>query len=271
MEIASLTETDWEVFLRLAGAEGWRIPQQELELLRGSPAGGAFALRFEDEPRGFVSAVAHQHTGWIGNLIVPAACRGRGYGSRLFAHALEVLAERGVRSIWLTASAMGRPLYEKMGFRAVDGIGRWSLRVPGRTDSPALETSDVEMLLEKDALVWGESRRDMLLCLARKGQIFSHGGTAAVLQKSGFFQVLGPWVSQGFCPRENRQLLMAVLAAADQGTELVVDLLESSPAAALLAAAGFTPGGRCDLMVRGDDRGIDLGCLVALASLGSMG
>ena len=121
LEIVSPTAADWQVFLALARDAGWRVPKNELALYRGPLAGSAFVLRAGEEVRGFVTAVAHEKSGWIGNLIVPADCRGRGYGALLFEHAVAVRERQGVDQIWLTASPAGRPLYDRMGFAVVDG------------------------------------------------------------------------------------------------------------------------------------------------------
>ncbi|BCR06527.1 N-acetyltransferase [Desulfuromonas versatilis] len=271
MEIRSIKPEHWPAFVELASLEGWRVPPQELALFKGELADCAFCLSCEAEPRGFVTALVHQRSGWIGNLIVPAEFRGRGYGRLLFRHGLEVLEARGVESVWLTASPMGRPLYEQHGFQVIGGIERWSLAVVGSELPPCAPPGDASLLLAGDALVWGESRQRLLSPLAGGGQVLAVGNSVALLQQAGPLQVLGPWISPELCPRENRQLLMAVLAAAGAGVELVVDLLETSPVRMLLSAAGFTPKGRCDLMARGPREGVELAPLVALASLGSMG
>jgi GNAT superfamily N-acetyltransferase len=270
MEIFSPTDADWQVFLALARDEGWRVPKNELALYRGPLAGSAFVLRRGEEVFGFVTAVAHENSGWIGNLIVPRACRGLGYGALLFDHAVEVLERAGVASIWLTASPQGRPLYEKKGFAVIDGAVRWTLKAEGRNLDEGGRT-EVAELFAGDARVWGESRDRLLSPLAGEGQVFACGGTVALLQAGDGMQVLGPWVSAELCPRENRRLLLAVLGAAAERTELVTDVLESSPLQSLLRAAGFTRQGRCDLMVRGSAAGVGLSQLVSLASLGSMG
>jgi len=111
----------------------------------------------------------------------------------------------------------------------------------------------------------------MLSLLAREGEVFAFGNTAALLQAGDGLQVLGPWFSPDLCPRENRHLLLAVLGAAAERTEVVTDVIESSPLQSLLRAAGFTRQGRCDLMVRGSTAGVRLTQTVSLASLGSMG
>jgi hypothetical protein len=76
MEIMMPTDADWQVFLALAREEGWRVPKSELELFRGPLAGSAFVLRRGEEVLGFVTAVAHERSGWIGNLIVPVTAVG---------------------------------------------------------------------------------------------------------------------------------------------------------------------------------------------------
>ncbi|HXV21379.1 MAG TPA: GNAT family N-acetyltransferase [Desulfuromonadales bacterium] len=270
MEIMAPTDADWQVFLALARAEGWRVPKSELALFRGPLAGSAFVLRRGEDVLGFVTAVAHEKSGWIGNLIVPGTCRGRGYGALLFDHAVDVLERLGVASIWLTASPSGRPLYEKKGFAVIDGVVRWTLKAEGGSLAEEGKT-DIAGLLAGDVQVWGESRNRLLSPLARAGEVFACGRTVALLQGGQGMQVLGPWISAECCPRENRRLLLAVLGAAAERTELVTDAIESSPLQSLLRAAGFTRQGRCDLMVRGETGGVRLADLVSLASLGSMG
>lgn len=270
MEIMTPTDADWPLFLALARDEGWRVPKNELALFRGPLAGCAFVLRRGEEILGFVTAVAHEKSGWIGNLIVPPDFRGRGYGILLFDHAVEVLERQGVVAIWLTASIQGRPLYEKKGFVSVDGIVRWTLKTEGRSLQKNGEMK-AGQLYKADAQVWGESRDRLLSPLVEKGQIFGEGGSVALLQQGDDMQVLGPWTSAELCPRENRRLLLAVMAAAGEKVELVADILESSPLQSLLRAAGFSRRGRCELMVRGRVNNVRMDKLVALASLGSCG
>lgn len=270
MEITTMTDGDGMTFLRLARAEGWRIPSQELRLFRANP-GCTFALREDDQPLAFVSVLCHQRSGWIGNLMVAPGDRRRGHGSMLFSHAVDVLRRRGAQTLWLTASPKGRGLYERSGFREVDQVVRWALRVPAGERSPDKGADGADGLYGLDEGVWGESRRPLLAALAAGGRIFRHGQTAALLQAGERTQVLGPWVSADLCPRGNRLVLTSVLGAATGGAELVTDVLASSPVQSLLLAAGFEPCGQTALMANGPLDGVDLGALVSLASLGSMG
>jgi len=268
--VQRMMDGDWPHFLDLARQEGWRVPASELDLLRGPLAGSAFVLKHHGERCGYVSAVAAGDSGWIGNLIVPAEKRGRGYGKRLFSHALKRLTAQGCRSQWLTASPLGRPLYEKNGFVAIDSIERWIFPADGARPFASEAESATTTVLSADASAWGVARTALLLPLLGGGTVASAGLTAALLQPGEQLQVLGPWYSSSCCPRENRTVLTRLLAAAGP-TEICADVPASSPLRLLLDAAGFRRSGSTALMVRGDRSDVNLSSLVALASLGSIG
>ncbi len=268
LQIVTPDGADWGEFLALAAAEKWRVPRRELDLYAGALKGNAFVLKSAGRALGFVTAVAHQRSGWIGNLLVRPDERGRGCGARLFEHALESLQKKGVESVWLTASEQGRPLYQRRGFRTVDTVVRWA--AGGRGQATVIGNGSSEELLAADRRVWQESRSGLLDGVAGDGQVFAHGDTVLLLQAGEDLQVLGPWFSREFCPRENRMVLAAALEATGTG-ELVVDTVASAPVAGLLVVAGFERRGECALMVRGGGPSGNLAGLVALASLGSMG
>jgi N-acetylglutamate synthase-like GNAT family acetyltransferase len=263
---------DWEIFYGLAAEEGWRVPQVERQLLMGPWSDYAQVLEVDSNFAGLVTAVGHEQSGWIGNLIVPAHLRGRGYGGRLFLAALDDLADRSISKVWLTASAQGQPLYEKSGFVAVDRVERWvSMSREMTCSSVESGTTTEKTLRDGDRMAWGENRSVLLDHLLEHGQPFACDDSVALLQKGPDMQMIGPWYSQNGCPRASRLLLQGLLAAADPSIEIVADLLASSPLRQLLAAAGFERIGETALMVHGEQHVTNLGMMVSLASLGSLG
>jgi N-acetylglutamate synthase-like GNAT family acetyltransferase len=63
--------------------------------------------------------------------VVPEA-RGQGLSGKLVAHALADAAARGIRTSTLVATALGRPVYEKLGFRPLGVLEMWERRVEQR-------------------------------------------------------------------------------------------------------------------------------------------
>ena len=271
-ELRAASRRDWQIFERLARSEGWRVPQRELQLLQGPFEEAVQVLGDGDIFCGLISALTHQKSGWIGNLLVPKKLRRRGYGRRLFEAALDELEDRRVVSTWLTASTDGQPLYTGYGFQVVGEIERWVLPVGqagerGSEDSAVAWTS----LRQSDRSIWGEARDGLLEGLAPVARAFAHQDATALLQTDLHLQILGPWYSANMCPRSNRQLLQEVLEARNPKLELVVDLLSASPLKSLLGASGFVCKGRNALMVRGNPQEVELQSMVSLASLGSIG
>lgn len=262
--------SDWQVFQLLADQEGWRVPELELELFQNIAPDSAAVARQKECCRGFVTALGHQRSGWIGNLIVARDSRGCGVGQRLFLHAVKQLQEQGVEEQWLTASAQGCPLYERHGFRSVGRIRRWFATGTGE-GKEVFSSTAVADLQARDQSVWGEQRSCLLDYLCSRGRILSVGGSCALLQRDRHFDCLGPWYSDVPRYSEAVDLLGQARALTPAGKELVLDAYPSAVIEKALRRVGFQCRGETELMVRGEAPVVDFRRLHALASLGSMG
>ena len=63
--------------------------------------------------------------------VVPEA-RGQGLSGKLIAHALADALDRGVRTSTLVATQLGRPVYERLGFRPLGVLEMWERRLEQR-------------------------------------------------------------------------------------------------------------------------------------------
>ncbi len=268
MQFQILTDDDWQIFISWADAEGWKIPFQEQRLLQNQLRPCFFALKHRGRRCGYVSAVAYKNSGWIGNLLVDPQLRGKGYGSALFNFALDFLQKIQPERIWLTASLQGAPLYRKHGFMTVDRVERWTAH--GRGELQLSACDQLSELIELDRRCWNESRAPLLALLADDAGVIGNGRTLAMLQGGVAFWQLGPWLSAGRCPRENRLLLTQSLKETPEHKILVADVLSSAEAEWHLRNAGFTRQGTNDLMCR-SQQPVQTNGVIALASLGSIG
>ena len=76
--------------------EGWISTRHELAFLLERSPEGCLVCHEGTKPVGFVTAVRHGRSGWIGNLLVAADARGRGIGTSLFKQAMQVLQRSDV-------------------------------------------------------------------------------------------------------------------------------------------------------------------------------
>jgi ribosomal protein S18 acetylase RimI-like enzyme len=265
--ITMLTHDDRDAFLALAARERWISSNWELEFLCSSFPAGCLACRTKGIPVAFVTAIKHDRSGWIGNLLVQQEWRKQGIGTALFSRVLAVLEDANVETVWLTASADGKRLYERHGFTAIDTISRWQRfgeikLAPCQPDWPEI--------LSIDMAGWGDRRESLLQTTS------SHGRTAAVsdgfmvLQQGDDCIQLGPWGCT--TPAAAAELLGRVLCPDTQGARIVLDVPEGNSAAAnLLRTAGFTRQSATVLMYRGTAPAYVPQHIFSLASMGSMG
>jgi GNAT superfamily N-acetyltransferase len=110
---------------------------------------------------------AHGRVGWIGVIFVAADQRGSGLGGRITDVVIDDLEARGCRTQLLIASPMGRPLYERRGFRELD----WQVRlsIDGLPPDDRLDRRirpfrdrDLEAVVALDRFATGEDRRAVL-------------------------------------------------------------------------------------------------------------
>ncbi|GAA1302680.1 acetyltransferase [Planotetraspora silvatica] len=101
----------------------------------------------------------------IGMMLVAREHERRGLGRRLMTHALD---RSGTASVWLSATDYGRPLYERLGFRAIGhcsaytGSFRSSRSDPARPVSRPMAASDLPAVLALDAEVCGVPRTELV-------------------------------------------------------------------------------------------------------------
>jgi GNAT superfamily N-acetyltransferase len=146
MDIRPLTSADIPFGLRLCAQNQWNQLaadwQRQLDL---EPAGCFLALE-AGQPVGTACCCVFGDVAWINMVLVDRTYRGQGVGSALMRHVVQCLEERGVLSIRLDATALGQPVYEKLGF-----VGEFTLtRFAGVLPTTPFAVSGIEPLTTAD-------------------------------------------------------------------------------------------------------------------------
>ena len=268
-----MTHDDIDPFLLMAADEGWLCDRREFAFLLNYYTQGAFAAVGDDgEVQGYITSIAHRLSGWIGNLIVGKEKRRKGIGSMLMERCLETLASSGVRTVWLTASSSGAPLYERLGFRAIDRIFRW--RVNGgllASSNGCPPESAILGLLQLDRYGWGDDRSGLCREKIRHGTLLTGHGAALVIQEIDHAcTLIGPWAAH--LPKSAGGLLEAAMKMRlDTGATFVDLPAGNAQACTLLERNGFKHCSETVLMYLGDKPDFRPHAIYALASSGSIG
>ena len=251
--ITRLGPGDLDACLELAAGRDWRPERRKWALL--FEVGEVYGIR--DPDGGLAGSVTLTRYGpdlaIVSMMLVAARFGGRGLGRRLMSH---VLAQAGDTTLFLYATPMGRPLYEKVGFRTVGSVttsvGRFT-GAPGGGTRPA-EPRDRDAILALDAVAVGADRTDLLTryfglaeqlrVIERDGAVCGFAAAAANVENV----VVGPLVAPDLDVA--RTLIADVASAIDAPVRLDLDhrhdgLLEWA------AERGVTPANDTSLMVRG--------------------
>ncbi len=235
-------------------ADEWGDRRAWFEYVVASPTVHGFVAEADGEIVGTGVAALHGPVAWIGTIWVRSTSRGRGLGAALTEAAMDAAEAAGCVTQLLVATDVGRPLYERLGFRihtwyrtmerqGVDGS-------PPRTVRP-FEADDLQAMVDLDRLATGEDRGAALAA-------FAAPATTRVLVDQDTlrgFVVRAPWgggATVAGSVDDALALLDARLAAAgSQRTVRCGILLENDAGARALEASGWTEAWRAPRLIRG--------------------
>ena len=229
---------------RLAGVVGFARARLDGEVVVAEAAGDLV---------GVAAGAAFTGTGWVGGVAVVPAHRRAGLGGALTEAVIAFLEGRVAATVLLHATALGRPVYERLGFvpeTAYLTLGGPTLpRLPAEPPLRAGRPADLEAVLALDRAATGEDRRRLLAAL------WPSGGLVAVVDgRPAGYHLASPWRPGGAVvaadPRAGLALLEAVRVA--PGDEVIVSVPAANDhAVGSLQAAGFTERYRTVRMHRG--------------------
>lgn len=264
---------DIGAFLKLAQQEEWVAEQWELNFLLAAFPQGSLVIRDEaGQGIGFVNALAHGTSGWIGNLIVAAEYRGRGIGERLFLASLQALRQAGLQTVWLTASKMGMRLYEKHNFSRIDTIVRWvgAGCAPDELTARIPAAAAPEVALRLDAQAWGDRREQLLSAVMTRGAWLADSDGFATVQPCGERYQIGPFAALN--GQKAADLLQSARQMVPTGAILYLDSPSSNHNAGLLFNHNYLRiAGSTELMYCGEKPAYQPDLLYGLATMGSCG
>ena len=243
----------WALLLECSEAFGVDAPDEAVPT-GGRLAGAVVLTRWEPD---LASA---------GMMLVATRYARRGLGRALMEH---LLAEAGDATVTLFATDMGRPLYEKLGFRPVRrSVSFTGTFRPGRTGSGAVTgitrpatAADLPSMLAVDQAAFGADRSRVLTRLTGFAEHLAVleteqgiSGYATAWRNLPSSAIVGPLVAPD---PEAAKTLIADLAARTPGA-IRLDLDPDRPELPAWAhARGLEPVGRTTVMARGElaDRG----------------
>ena len=169
-EIRTMTAADIPLGMRLKNEAGWNQTEADWRRFLALEPSGCFVGLCDGRPAGTAVLCTFGDVAWVAMVLVDKTLRGQGLGTALVAHALAECDRRGIASVRLDATGLGRPIYEKLGFVAQFELARWEgvLRggatdgVSGHACVRPCEPGDLERLAQLDRTASRTDRRRLL-------------------------------------------------------------------------------------------------------------
>ena len=171
IRIRILAHDDIPFAMKLKDQAGWNQTEADWRRFLGMQPDGCFVAEWDGLAVGTTVSCILGGIAWIAMVLVDPAFRGRGIGKALMSHALDFLDSQGVNSVRLDATALGKPLYEKLGFVVEYELSRYegfpkprvpaSLNLapaPGRSVQAKVEDWPQVMHLDRDITATDRSK-----------------------------------------------------------------------------------------------------------------
>lgn len=243
---------------------GWGDRRTFFRFAIDQPALTPLIAEADDRIAGTGVATVNGPAGWVGMIFVDEALRGRGIGSALTNAVLGVLESAGCASFALIATALGRPIYERLGFKAELEYVQLATDGLGHPDSPAMsppsepvrirrfDQTDLAAVLALDAVATGENRARLLLAVVDPAStVVAVGPSGSVVG----FDARAPWGTHPTIAPElvdGIRLVEARRAVASSGRDVRIGVPDANrPGLTMLVNLGWREERRLVRMVRG--------------------
>jgi len=160
---------------RIGAEVGWPGRAQRFEFFVRHPFCEALVAESGGEVAGVGFGTRNGVAGWLGLICVSPEYQGKGMGSALTSRVAEHLEELGCRTLVFTATEMGRPIYERLGF-SVETFYREYVG-PGIEPSPLhpglrrMTAEDLPAVCDLDLRWTGEDRSHLLRAAGGSGWV----------------------------------------------------------------------------------------------------
>jgi GNAT superfamily N-acetyltransferase len=247
-----MRDADLAPAVEVIRAGNWGDRRESLAFFLTHPRSYPFVAESNRAIVGTSVATQNGTVGWVGLVFVAPALRGRGLGRDLTRVTLRCFEDLGCRSVVLAATDLGRPVYERLGFRPdgeyvvfkgpsrLEPVVDQRLRQLSPADLPAVEALDAQVSAED---------RSHLIQTAREGWVLDDG---TAIQG---FALRTPWGSGPVITPDPHDGALLIEHLRRRGTTLemrITSVAQNSAAVAHLERVGFNEERRVQRMVLGE-------------------
>ena len=177
MEFETISAEDLGIIGKFT-PEGWAEITPKIEFYIQSDFCYPVKLVANNDIIGIGTAVFFETTSWIAHLIVHEKHRNHGYGTKILEYLCDYCKNHGYKTILLSATNMGYPLYIKYGFTVQTEYVQYEktreLDHAINGNIHKIEPHDYENIYELDKMITGENRQRLLIQFVNDGFVYKN-------------------------------------------------------------------------------------------------
>lgn len=194
MEIRRADFQDYGALVSLTELEGWNYSLQDFLDMEATGCTTTFVAVGEGKVKGMITVMDYGQVGWISNMLVEKASRGKKLGGDLLEEGIKALEDK--RTITLFAYMDAKRFYLRHGFRCDRDFPL--VRFIGGRKGSAREGGSTEEVFAMDEECFGFNRRGLLRMLMGKGRTLlpPSGAGYAIVRPDPREALVGPVVAE---------------------------------------------------------------------------
>ncbi len=118
MIIADIKQEDFEQ-IKLLQPKGWSDIRDSFQFYLDKDYCYPYKLIINDQLIGLGASIILDNTAWLAHIIVDKSFRNQGIGYKITKYLIDDLEKKSIQTILLIATAMGEPVYKKLGFNVI--------------------------------------------------------------------------------------------------------------------------------------------------------
>jgi ribosomal protein S18 acetylase RimI-like enzyme len=244
LSIRCMEEKDLELVMNWCKGEKWNVGKYDVPAYYALDPKGHFLFLLDKQPVGAISIVRYSAQLFaIGPFIVKNEYRNKGYGAKIWQHAMKLLENNNDATACLYSVPAQISRYANSGFKKNFHIQRWQKNLINNLTSDIekkteelkrLDTVSIESVIDYDQSIFSVSRKKLLTTLMQCQNIVGFASTDDTGKVTGFGLIrpcikgyrIGPLYADHI---ENAQKLFRTLLARVNNCTVFIDAPSHNP------------------------------------------
>jgi hypothetical protein len=195
-------------------------------------------VSMDNQIAGIGAAIIYGSTAWLAHIIVHTTFRNKGIGYGIVQELVKIANDYRVESFLLTATALGKPVYEKAGFKSVSEYVFMNREEPWIEKPVSANIFDYsekfrEQIYQMDRQASGEDRSLLLSDFIHDTKVFA--------EKDRVLGYCIPRLKEGPIIAEDKEVGLELMKVKYKTSDKAVIPVENVPALDFLLTNGFEP------------------------------